>query len=77
MNYSLFNKNLNKTIKKLKNKLMKIYFIEKSIPFNSLDIDKPFKGQKKLINISNELGNYKNLIVKVFNLTESKKIIEN
>ena len=56
---------------------MKIYFIEKSIPFNSLDIDKPFisGSEKTLINISNELGNYKNLIVKVFNLTESKKII--
>ena len=56
---------------------MKIYFIEKSIPFDSLDIDKPFisGSEKTLINISNELGNYKNLIVKVFNLTKNKKII--
>ena len=42
---------------------MKIYFVEKTIPFNSLDIDKPFisGSEKTLINISNELANYENL----------------
>ena len=58
---------------------MKIYFIERSIPFDSTDIDKPFIGgsEKTLINISNELANYENLLIKVFNLTNSKKIINN
>ncbi len=57
---------------------MKIYFIEKTIPFNSLDINKPFIGgsEKTLINISNELGNYENLTIKVFNLTKTKNVIE-
>ena len=57
---------------------MKIYFVEKTIPFNSLDIDKPFisGSEKTLINISNELANYENLKIKVFNLTKTKNIIE-
>lgn len=58
---------------------MKIYFVEKTIPFNSLDIDKPFIGgsEKTLINISNELANHKSLIIKVFNLTNKKNMIKN
>ena len=57
---------------------MKIYFVEKTIPFNSLDIDKPFisGSEKTLINISNELANYENLKIKVFNLTKTKNVIE-
>ena len=60
-------------------KHLKIYFVEKTIPFNSLDIDKPFIGgsEKTLINISNELANDKSLIIKVFNLTSKKNIIKN
>ncbi len=57
---------------------MKIYFIEKTVPFNSLDINKPFisGSEKTLINISNELSKFKNLIIKVFNLTKTKHVIK-
>ncbi len=57
---------------------MKIYFVEKTIPFNSADIDKPFisGSEKTLINIANELANYENLKIKVFNLTKTKTVIQ-
>lgn len=59
--------------------MKKIYFVEKSIPFNCSDINKPFIGgsEKTLINISNELGNFQNIIVKVFNKTETNKKVNN
>ena len=59
--------------------MKKIYFIEKSVPFNCSDINKPFIGgsEKTLINISNELGNFQNINVKVFNKTETNKIVNN
>ena len=57
----------------------KIYFIEKSIPFNSLNLSDPIIGgsEKTLINISNELAKYNEFIVKVFNLTNNDKVIDN
>lgn len=57
----------------------KIYFVEKTIPFNSLDFDKPIisGSEKTLINISNELAKNNNLLVKVFNLTKENKTIDN
>ena len=44
---------------------MKIFFLEKSIPFSSLDLnsDKIGGAEKILINISNELAKYKNFVV--------------
>jgi len=59
--------------------MKKIYFIEKSVPFNSLDINKPFisGSEKTLINISNELAKYKEFIIKVFNLTNINQSINN
>ena len=53
----------------------KIYFIEKSIDFNSNDLDshKIAGSEKTLINITNELSLYKDLEIKVFNQT-SKQI---
>ncbi|MFL2902175.1 MAG: hypothetical protein ACJZ4W_00405 [Candidatus Pelagibacter sp.] len=53
--------------------MKRIYFVEKSVPFNCSDINESFIGgsEKTLINISNELGNFKNLIVKVFNNTKN------
>ena len=58
---------------------MKIFFLEKSIPFNSLDLNS-FKiggAEKILINISNELAKYKNLEIKVFNNVEKRQLINN
>ena len=58
---------------------MKIFFLEKSIPFNSLDLNS-FKiggAEKILINISNELGKYKNLDIKVFNNVKKRQLINN
>ena len=59
--------------------MKKIYFVEKTIPFNSLDINEPFisGSEKTLINITNELSKFKNFTIKVFNLTNNKKIINN
>lgn len=59
--------------------MKKIYFVEKTIPFNSNDINEPFIGgsEKTLINISNELGKFDNIRIKVFNLTNIKKTINN
>ena len=58
---------------------MKIFFLEKSIPFNSLDLNS-FKiggAEKILINISNELAKYKDLEIKVFNNVEKRQLINN
>ena len=59
--------------------MAKIYFIEKSIPFNALNIDDPIISgtEKTLINISSELAKLDQFNVKVFNLTKSMKIINN
>ena len=58
---------------------MKIFFLEKSIPFNSLDLnsDKIGGAEKILINISNELAKYKNMEIKVFNNVVKKQLINN
>ena len=58
---------------------MKIFFLEKSISFNSLDLN-TFKiggAEKILINISNELAKYKNLEIKVFNNVKKRQLISN
>ena len=59
--------------------MKKVYFVEKSVPFNCSDINESFisGSEKTLINISNELGNFKNLTVKVFNNTNINKKINN
>ena len=59
--------------------MKKVYFVEKSVPFDCSDINQSFisGSEKTLINISNELGNFKNLIVKVFNNTSAFKKINN
>ncbi len=56
-----------------------IYFVEKSIPFNSNNLPSSFVGgsEKTLINISSELAKSKNFNVKVFNLTKKKEFINN
>ena len=58
---------------------MKIFFLEKSIPFNSLDLNSFKIGgtEKILINISSELAKYKNLEIKVFNNVEKRQLINN
>ncbi len=58
---------------------MKIFFLEKSISFNSYDInsDKIGGTEKTLINISNELAKNPKLEVKVFNEIHIKKKINN
>ncbi|MFL2887233.1 MAG: glycosyltransferase [Candidatus Pelagibacter sp.] len=57
----------------------KIYFIEKSISFNSHDLNSVKIGgsEKTLINISNALAKFQNFTVKVFNKTKEKIIINN
>ena len=57
----------------------KIYFVEKSINFNSYSLDNHIisGAEKILINISNELAKHKNLVVKVFNNTLEDKNINN
>ena len=57
----------------------KIYFIEKTIPFNANDSDSPkiAGSEKTLINISSELAKNDNLIIKVFNLTYKNIILNN
>ena len=49
--------------------MQKIYFIEKSIPFNANDLNLSLISgtEKILINISNELAKDNNLKIKVFN----------
>ena len=53
----------------------KIYFVEKSIPFNGDNLNSHLiaGSEKTLINISSELSKYDNLEIKVFNLTKQKK----
>ena len=57
----------------------KIYFIEKTIPFDANDISSPkiSGSEKTLINISTEIAKSDNFIVKVFNLILSNKVINN
>ena len=57
----------------------KIYFLEKTIPFNANDINSTLVGgtEKILINVSNELAKNKNLSIKVFNQTKSYIKINN
>ncbi len=56
-----------------------IFFIEKSTPFNASDLDSPSIGgaEKVLINISNELSNNSDLLIKVFNLNSDKQYFNN
>ena len=56
-----------------------IYFIEKSFPFNSNDLNSNIVGgsEKTLINISNQLAKLENITVKVFNNTKNKITINN
>lgn len=59
--------------------MQKIYFVEKSIPFNANDLNLSLVGgiEKILINISNELGKDKNLNIKVFNENKNNIKINN
>ena len=58
---------------------VKIFFIEKSIPFDSSYLNSPKIGgiEKVLINISNELAKNTNLKIKVFNLVNNKTYLNN
>ena len=58
---------------------IKIYFIEKSISFDSsyLNSSSIAGSEKVLINIANELSKDDNLIIKVFNNTDNEKTINN
>ena len=58
---------------------IKIYFIENSIPFDANDFN-TFKisgSEKTLINITSELAKNADLKIKVFNLCNEEKIINN
>ena len=57
----------------------KIYFVEKTIPFNASDFDKTIisGSEKTLINISNELAKNDKFDIKVFNLTNNNQKICN
>jgi len=59
--------------------IKKIYFIENSIQFNSLDLNttKIAGSEKTLINISNELGKNNQFNIKVFNNTPIENKIGN
>ena len=59
--------------------IKKIYFVEKSIPFNANDLQAKMLGgtEKTLINIVNELGKNNNFIIKVFNLSDDEININN
>ena len=61
------------------NNITKIYFLENSFDYNgsNLDSNKIGGSEKTLINISNSLGKDQNLIIKVFNNTSNKLIINN
>jgi len=54
----------------------KIYFIEKSFPFNAGDLNKNFiaGSERILINLTNELSKINNLEIEIFNLTKDIKI---
>ena len=58
---------------------MLIYFLEKSIPFDTNDLNSNLIGgtEKTLINISNELAKRSNLEIKVFNETNQTVKINN
>ena len=57
----------------------KIYFIENSVQFNSLDLNttKIAGSEKTLINISNELAKNNQFKIKVFNNTPIENNINN
>lgn len=59
--------------------IKKIYFVEKSFVFNSVDFDSHLiaGSEKTLINITSELSKNNDLKVKVFNLTKNKEMINN
>ena len=59
--------------------ITKIYFIEDSFDYNGENLNDDFiaGSEKTLINITNELGKKKNLLIKVFNKTSVTKIINN
>ena len=59
--------------------ITKIYFIEDSFNYNGENLNDNFiaGSEKTLINITNELGKNKNLLIKVFNKTSITKIINN
>ena len=59
--------------------ITKIYFIEDSFDYNGENLNDDFiaGSEKTLINITNELGKNKNLLIKVFNKTSVTKIINN
>ena len=59
--------------------ITKIYFIEDSFDYNGENLNDNFiaGSEKTLINITNELGKNKNLLIKVFNKTSIPKIINN
>ena len=56
---------------------IKIYFVEKTISFDSSDINSSTiaGSEKTLINITNELAKDENLIIKVFNNIDNEKTI--
>ena len=56
---------------------IKIYFVEKTISFDSSYINSPSiaGSEKTLINITNELAKDENLIIKVFNNIDDEKTI--
>ena len=60
-------------------KKIKIYFLENSFDYNGNDLNSNIIGgsEKTLINISNELAKDENFIIKVFNNTSNKSIINN
>jgi len=57
----------------------KIYFLENSFDYNGNDLNRSIIGgsEKTLINITNELAKEDNFIIKVFNNTSNKSIINN
>ena len=59
--------------------ITKIYFIEDSFDYNGENLNDNFiaGSEKTLINITNELGKNKSLLIKVFNKTSIPKIINN
>ena len=60
-------------------KKIKIYFLENSFDYNGNDLNSDIIGgsEKTLINISNELAKDDNFVIKVFNNTSNKTVINN
>ena len=58
---------------------IKIYFLENSFDYNGNDLNSDIIGgsEKTLINISNELAKDDNFVIKVFNNTSNKTVINN